>query len=165
VEVGVQHAVPLHRTTPMIVLYRCPHCFRECRANPKSKHATVCRACGRAQNLWFTPTEVARNEVDVCAICRRQDFYVRDDIRKGLGFLYLLGGLLLAYPSYGISLVPAGLGFYWHSVRYPRLTVCYHCYAKYRNVRRNPSHREYDPEMFDRLEKQIRNDRSFPQSR
>lgn len=149
----------------MIVLYRCRHCFRECRAAPGGKRAAVCRACGKAETLQFTSVEVAKNEVDVCVICRHQDFYVRDDVRKGLGFLCLFGGLALAYPTYGISLVPAGLGFYWYYVRYPLLTVCYHCYAKYRNFRRNPSHKEYDPEMFERLEKQIRNDRSFPQSR
>jgi hypothetical protein len=124
----------------------------------------VCQACGKAQNLQFTPAEVKKNEVDECVVCRHGDFYVRDDIRKGLGLLYLIGGLLLAYPTQGISLVPAGFGFYWHCVRYPRLTVCYHCYAKYRNARLNPSHREYDPALFESLEKQIRNDRSFPHS-
>ena len=147
----------------MIVLYRCRHCFRECRATARGKHAAVCRACGKAQNLQFTSAEVTKNEIDVCVICHHEDFYIRDDVRKGLGFLYLLGGVLLAYPTYGISLVPAALGYYWHCVRYPRLTVCYHCYAKYRNARLNPSHKEYNPVLFESFEKQIRNDRSFPE--
>ena len=105
---------------------------------------------------------MTQNVVDVCVICRHEDFYTREDIRKGLGFLYLIGGLLLAYPTRGISLILGGAGFYWHCVRYPRLTVCYHCYAKYRNARPNLSHKEYDPALFESLEKQIRNDRSFP---
>jgi hypothetical protein len=103
-----------------------------------------------------------RNIVDECVICHQTDFYVRDDIRKSLGLIYLLAGLILAYPTYGITLVPGAFGFYWHFLKYPKLTVCYHCYAKYRNVRSNPSHREYDPVFFEALEKQIRNDRRFP---
>lgn len=148
----------------MIVQYRCQHCFLECRAASRGKHPAVCKACGKAQDLPFTPAELSDNMVDQCVICRQADFYVRDDIRKGLGLLYLLGGLLLAYPTYGISLIPGGFGFYWHCLRYPGLVVCYHCYAKYRNARRNPLHKVYDPVFFESLERQIRNDRSFPQS-
>ena len=148
----------------MIVLYRCRYCFRECRASARGDHGKVCKACGKTQNLQFSAAELSENVVDQCVICRQQDFYVRDDIRKGFGLLYLLGGLLLAYLTYGISLIPGGFGFYWHYLRYPSLTVCYHCYAKYRNARRNPAHGEYDPALFESFEKQIRNDRSFPQS-
>jgi hypothetical protein len=102
--------------------------------------------------------------VDSCVLCHKVDFYVRDDVRKGLGLLYLVAGVAAGYFTYGISLVPAVWGFYWHFVKYPGVTVCYHCYAKYRNARRNPMHREYDPKTGEALEQQIRNDRSFPDS-
>ena len=46
------------------------------------------------------------------------------------------------------------------SVKFPKLTVCYHCYAKYRNCRVNPEHHEYDLEKMESFEKAIRNDRT-----
>ena len=146
----------------MIVLHRCRFCFAECKSRPSTDRASVCKSCEKGQGLQFTEAERSRNLVDECVICRNRDFYVRDDIHKGLGLLYLITGAALAYPTLGVSLVPSAIGFYWYFLKYPKLTVCYHCYAKYRNTRRNPQHREYDPTFFETLEKQIRNDRPFP---
>ena len=72
----------------------------------------------------------------------------------------MLLGLAAAYWTYGLSLLLGGYGFFWHFVKFPKLTVCYHCYAKYRNCRINPEHREYDIEKMESFEKAIRNDRS-----
>ena len=99
--------------------------------------------------------------VDQCAVCLKEDFYVREDTRKALGLVYLVVGLGAAYFTFGISLVAGGAGFYWYFCRYPKVTICYHCYAKYRNCKLNPRHKEYDLELVDRLEKGIRNDRPF----
>ena len=98
--------------------------------------------------------------VDACAVCQKQDFYIRDEARKAWGLLFLLLSLAAAYWTYGISLLLGGYGFYWHFVKFPKLTVCYHCYAKYRNCRINPEHQEYDLEKMENFEKAIRNDRS-----
>ena len=86
---------------------------------------------------------------------------MRDEPRKALGLLYLLLGVAAAYWTYGISLLLGGYGFYWHFFKFPKLTICYHCYAKYRNCRANPEHHEYDLEKMASFEKAIRNDRSF----
>ena len=91
----------------------------------------------------------------------KEDFYVRDDTRKALGLVCLAAGLGAAYFTYAVSLVVGGAGFYWYFLRYPKLTICYHCYAKYRNCELNPQHKEYDLELVDRFEKRIRNDRTF----
>ncbi len=146
----------------MKVLFRCRHCFLECSADTESEKPVICRSCRKPQSVQFTDTELQSNLVDVCVICHQKDFYVRDDVRKGLGLLYLVAGLAGAFFTYGISLLPAGWGFYWHFLKYSRVTVCYHCYAKYRNARRNPTHREYDSKTGETLDQQIRNDRTFP---
>ncbi|MCI0421639.1 MAG: hypothetical protein L0387_23885 [Acidobacteria bacterium] len=98
--------------------------------------------------------------VDVCAVCQQPDFYVRDEARKAWGLIFLLAGLVAAYWTYGVSLALGGYGFYWHFSKFPKLTVCYHCYAKYRSCRVNPEHREYDLQKMENFEKAIRNDRS-----
>lgn len=99
--------------------------------------------------------------VDQCVVCTGEDFYVRDDTRKALGLVYLVVGAGAAYYTYGISLAAGGVGFYWYSWRFPKLTICYHCYAKYRNCKLNPQHKEYDLELVDGFEKGIRNDRKL----
>jgi hypothetical protein len=99
--------------------------------------------------------------VDACAVCERRDFYIRDEARKIWGLVYFLAGLGAAYFTYGVSLTLGVFGLYWHFWRYPKLTICYHCYAKYRNCHVNPEHREYDVEKMEMLERQIRDDRTL----
>jgi len=144
----------------MQILFHCRHCFAECRTSPRSKGLISCPRCKRPLTLHYTDMLRDRNSVEICAICQRQDFYVRDEARKALGLLYLLLGVAAAYWTYGISLLLGGYGFYWHFFKFPKLTICYHCYAKYRNCRANPEHHEYDLEKMANFEKAIRNDRS-----
>ncbi|MEW5979910.1 MAG: hypothetical protein AB1898_29285 [Acidobacteriota bacterium] len=102
-----------------------------------------------------------RNEVDQCAVCRQSDFYVRDEVRKIWGLGYLLMGLALAPFTYGLAGLAGLYGFYWHFFRYPKVTICYHCYAKYHTARLNPEHLEYDLEKVKHLERAIRNDQTY----
>jgi hypothetical protein len=146
----------------MQIVFPCRHCFAECFANPsKDKGLVVCGACRKQQVLHYTDAHRAQNSVDSCAVCRRQDFYIRDEARKAWGLVYLFAGVVAAHPTYGASLLPGVFGFYWYFRKYPKLTVCYHCYAKYRNARVNPEHQEYDLEKMERFEKAIRDDRTF----
>ena len=145
----------------MQILFHCPHCFRECQASPsKDKGLISCAGCRKQLVLRYSDIHRQRNTVDACAVCQQQDFYIRDEARKAWGLLFLLLGLAAAYWTYGISLLLGGYGFYWHFFKFPKLTVCYHCYAKYRNCRVNPEHHEYDLEKMENFEKAIRNDRS-----
>ena len=145
----------------MQILFHCRHCFGECQASPsKDKGLISCPRCKKQLVLRYSDTHRQRNRVDVCAVCQRQDFYIRDEARKAWGLLFLLLGLAAAYWTYGISVVLGGYGFYWHFFKFPKLTVCYHCYAKYRNCCVNPEHHEYDQEKIENFEKAIRNDRS-----
>ena len=146
----------------MQIFFRCRHCFAECKANPAyDKGLVSCKACGKQQALRYTESHRIQNVVDRCVVCSREDFYIRDETRKALGLFYLLAGLSAAYFTYGASLALGGWGFYWHFCKYPKLTICYHCYAKYRNCRQNARHKEYDLEFVAHLEKEIRNDRTF----
>lgn len=146
----------------MRVTFLCRRCYRECHARPQEKSAPLaCRSCGAAQPLRFTREHLNGNRVDRCAVCGQGDFYVREEPRKLMGLVYLLLGVGLAYWTYGISLVPGLLGFDRYFRKFPKLTVCYHCYAKYRDCRPSPEHREYDLQFAERLEKEIRNDRTL----
>jgi hypothetical protein len=146
----------------MQILFRCRFCFSECRANPiRDPESVSCKSCGKPQSLRYTQSHKDRNMVDQCAICAYKDFYVRDDTRKALGLICLIAGVCAAYFTYAASLVVGGAGFYWYSLRYPKLTICYHCYAKYRNCELNPEHKEYDLEVVAGFESAIRNDRKL----
>jgi len=146
----------------MQILFRCRHCFGECQASPsRDKGVIYCASCRRQQVLRYSEACKARNMVDTCAVCQQQDFYVRDEARKAWGLAYLLAGLAAAYWTYGASLAPGGYGFYRHFIQYPKLTVCYHCYAKYRNCHVNPEHHDYDAQRMEGFEKSIRNDRTL----
>jgi len=146
----------------MQIFFRCRHCFAECKANPThGKGPVLCKACGRQQTLNYSESHRTRNIVDRCVVCKGEDFYIRDEARKALGLVYLLAGLSAAYFTYGVSLALGGWGFYWYFWKYPKLTVCYNCYAKYRNCRLNPHHKEYDLEFVAHLEREIRNDRTL----
>lgn len=144
----------------MLILFRCGRCFAECRGNPARDEGLVsCKSCGRQHSLKYTASIKSANTVDVCAVCQREDFYIRDEARKGLGLIYLLAGLAGAYFTYGVTALLGGWGFYWYFWRYPKLTVCYHCYSKYRNCRVNSRHMEYDLEVVNRFESEVRNER------
>ncbi len=78
-----------------------------------------------------------------------------------MGLIYLLVGLALAYWTYGATLLLGLLGFDRHFRKYPKLTICYHCYAKYRDCRLDPGHKEYDLQIAECLEQKIRNDRTL----
>jgi hypothetical protein len=146
----------------MRITFLCRRCYRECQAQPQEKGNPVsCRSCSTVQALRFTQAHLTRNRVDRCAVCGLGDFYVREDPRKLAGLAYLLLGLGLAYWTYGISLVPGLLGFDRHFRKFPKLTICYHCYAKYRDCRPAPDHKQYDLQVAERLEKEIRNDRTL----
>jgi hypothetical protein len=146
----------------MQVLFRCRYCFAECKANSaRDRDSVSCRVCGKPQVLRYTDSHKIKNMVDQCVVCGRGDFYIRDDMHKALGLIYLLAGLSAGYFTYGTSVALGGLGFYWYFLRYPKLTICYHCYAKYRNCRPNPNHKEYDLQLVERMEQDIRNDRTL----
>ena len=145
----------------MQITFLCQYCYRECQNSPaKDKPVIVCPSCKRQQVLRYTEAYTSRNQVDICAVCLRSDFYVRDETRRIWGFIFLLGGLGAAYFTYGGSALLGGLGFYWHAIRYPRLTICYHCFTKYRECRLNPQHREFDLKKMEEFEREVRNDRS-----
>lgn len=146
----------------MRITFLCRRCYGECQARPQEKGVPVaCRSCGTTQPLRFTRAHLTENRVDCCAVCGREDFYVREEPRKLMGLVYLLLGLGLAYWTYGISLVPGLLGFDRYFRKFPKLTICYHCYAKYRDCHPSPEHKEYDLQFAERLEREIRNDRTL----
>jgi hypothetical protein len=90
----------------MQILFYCNHCFGECQASPsKDKGLISCPRCKKQLVLRYSDLHRQANTVDACAVCQRQDFYIRDEARKAWGLLFLLLGLAMAYWTYGISLL------------------------------------------------------------
>lgn len=150
----------------MRILFLCRHCFSQCRGKiGKSNQALNCLSCGKAQVLHFTEPYFERNQVDCCAVCQYRKFYVRDEPRKLLGLAYLVLGAGFAYWTFGLTLLAGFLGFHWYFFKYPKVTICYNCYAKYQDCCLNPKHLEYNLELAESLEQEIRNDRRLPDFR
>ena len=144
----------------MRIIFLCRHCFSECRSKiKKADQALSCFSCGKPQILHLTEASFEQNQVDCCAVCQNREFYVREDPRKLLGIAYLTFGLGFSYWTFGLTVLVGFWGFHWYFFKYPRITICYNCYAKYQECCLNPKHLEYNLELAARVEQEIRNDR------
>lgn len=146
----------------MRITFLCRRCYRPCHARARKEDTHLsCSSCGTVQYLRFTDSHLTINLVNQCVVCGQGDLYIRDEPRKVIGLVSLLLGLVLAYWTFGISIV-LGLLVFDHYVRkFPKVTICYHCYASYQNCRTAPMHKEYDLQFAELLEKKIRNDRTM----
>jgi hypothetical protein len=87
-----------HLITEMQILFHCSHCFGECQASPsKDKGLISCPRCKKQLVLRYSDLHRQANTVDACAVCQRQDFYIRDEARKAWGLLFLVLGLASAW--------------------------------------------------------------------
>ena len=146
----------------MRITFLCRRCYRACHVRAREEETPFsCSSCGTVQSLRFTHAHLTINLVDQCVVCGKGDFYVRDEPRKVMGLASLLLGLVLAYWTFGISFVLGLLVFDHHFRKFPKVTICYHCYTSYQNCRPAPTHKEYDLQFTELLEKKIRNDRTM----
>jgi hypothetical protein len=107
--------------------------------------AVECGACAKPIGLAGVSDKlIGGGPVDVCCRCGVADFWTHKDFPKAWGLGIVIVAAILAFWTYGISLVVAALldaGLYAYL---PWATVCYRCKTEYRGIPRDPAHGGFD---------------------
>jgi hypothetical protein len=107
--------------------------------------AVECGACAQPIGLaGVSERLLAGGPVDRCARCGAADFWTHKDFPKALGIGIVVLAAIVAFWTYGISLVVAAI---LDAALYPCLpwvTVCYRCKSEYRGLPRDAAHGGFD---------------------
>ncbi|HUI06773.1 MAG TPA: hypothetical protein VL486_07180 [Verrucomicrobiae bacterium] len=148
----------------MKISFRCPHCHRELGFDDLSQDESPCPLCGEAVKLHITERMRRDNVVDRCAVCDCQKVYVQKDFNRTLGVtIFAAGALLFLLCAWKNRLVEGTLVWAVFVIAdallykfLPDVTICYKCYAQYREVSSNPDNQPFElglAEKYDPLDK------------
>lgn len=117
----------------MEVSLLCPHCKKALTLEllPNTPFP-LCVHCGK--NPFPHPTESFKSSLtlDQCPTCGSPHMYQQKDFNRKLGVSLLVMGALLAYPTYGISmLVVTGIDFALYRL-VKEVGCCYRCKSQFR---------------------------------
>jgi hypothetical protein len=124
-----------------------------------------CPLCHEPIRLRISERMLRDNVVDHCAVCDCNTVYVQKDFNRTLGVtIFAAGALLFLVCAWKNRLVEGTLVWAAFVVAdallykfLPDVTICYKCYAQYRQVARNPDNQPFElglAEKFDPLDKQ-----------
>ena len=141
-----------------IIHFRCRGCELELETPPESAASFVCPECGRVSGLRLTASISAGQEVNLCAGCGHDHFYIQKDFSRALGMAIVVAGVGVAVVFFaldrpveamgalvGMALLDALIYFLAGSV-----TVCYACHTIYRGFPLNPEHGHFNLELLER---------------
>jgi hypothetical protein len=131
-----------------------------------SQDESPCLLCNQPIRLRITGRMRRDNVVDRCAVCDCNTVYVQKDFNRALGVsIFLMGALLFLLCAWKNRLVEGTLVWAAFAVAdallykfLPDVTICYKCYAQYRDVARNPDNQPFElglAEKFDPLDKRL----------
>ena len=92
----------------------------------------TCPRCGRKLLEFITREFETDGTLVQCPVCGCGHLYRQKDFNRKLGVAILLAGILLAYWTYGISLLIVTLLDIWLYHRIPEVGCCYQCGAQFR---------------------------------
>ena len=125
----------------MQVVARCPKCNAGLPVSgAEAPDSIKCGRCGHVLGLSFSDALRADTGVDVCPVCKGNDFYIRKDFDPKVGLtVVIIGGLISAvFYWFGEDLIAysiLGGAALIDLVVYGRLgdvTVCYRCHSEFR---------------------------------
>jgi hypothetical protein len=145
------------------VSFLCPHCRQELHFEELSKDESPCPVCAKLIRLHITERMRRDNQVDRCAICDCK-VYVQKDFNRTLGVsIFAAGALLFLLCAWKNRLVEGTLVWAVFVVAdgllykfLPNVTICYKCYAQYRDCAANPDNQAFElglAEKYDPLDK------------
>lgn len=110
--------------------------------------AIACGKCAKPIGLAGVSEKLlAGGPVDRCCRCgavEASDFWAHKDFPKAWGLGIVVVAAVLAFWTYGASLLVAAI---LDAILYRRLawaTVCYRCKTEYRGIPRDPAHGDFD---------------------
>ncbi len=125
----------------MQIVAKCPQCDAGLPVSAASAPAAIkCGRCGRDIPLTVSDALKTDRAVDVCPVCRGDDFYIRKDFDPKLGLTVVIVGALISAVFYwfGRDLIAYSIlatAVLVDLVVYGRLkdlTVCYRCHSEFR---------------------------------
>jgi hypothetical protein len=127
----------------MNVEFLCPHCRAENKTASEIKQI-VCKNCGKSIDLKLTEQSRDSNQVNQCAVCGNQRFYLQKDFNPRLGILIFAIGVIFSYHTKFLSLLIATAIDFALYYLLPTVTICYQCRAIYRGFTENPGHQGFN---------------------
>ena len=116
----------------MEIEFRCPRCSAVGHAAWELGGPLACPHCEHglaAEAQAQTPTELER-----CPVCNGYEFYRQRDFNRRLGVALVVLGVILAWPTRGLSLLVVALVDLALYALLPRITICYRCEAIFRGL-------------------------------
>ena len=111
------------------ILAHCPGC-QEFHEQPFSKDQR-CPKCDRVL-LAYIPE--AKPELSQCLVCGTPHLYRQKDFNRKLGVGLVIVGVLLAYFTYGLSLLTVAIIDFVIYRSVGEVACCYQCESQYRGV-------------------------------
>ena len=148
----------------MKIRFLCPHCKRELEFDDLSQAESPCPLCAQPIQLRITERMRTENIVEHCVVCDGGKVYVQKDFNRALGVsIFLAGAALFLLCAWKNRLVEGTLVWAAFAVAdallykfLPDVTICYKCYAQYREVAPNPDNQAFElglAEKYDPLDK------------
>ena len=152
----------------MKIRFLCPHCKRrELEFDPAEagQDDSPCPSCDRPIHLRITDRVRHDNIVDHCVVCDCSQVYVQKDFNRTLGVcIFATGAVLFLFCAWKNRLIEGTLVWAAFAAAdallykfLPDVTICYKCYAQYRDVSRNLNNQPFElglAEKYDPLDKQ-----------
>jgi len=146
------------------IRFLCPHCKRELEFSDLSQDESPCPLCEQPIALHITERMRRDNQVDRCAVCEGGKVYVQKDFNRPLGVsIFVVGAVLFLLCAWKNRLIEGTLVWAAFALAdallykfLPDVTICYKCYAQYRNVALNPENEPFElglAEKYDPLDK------------
>ncbi len=123
---------------PLSVTWLCPVCGIKQETEMTGDRSVTVR-CNQGDFQWTFPP--LANMGGYCPLCHRGELYRQKDFNPRLGVGIVLVAAVLAWWTYGLSLVVAVLIDVWLYRKVPDVVICYFCLAHFRglpNVSRYP---------------------------
>ncbi len=159
----------------MKIFFLCPHCKRELEFDPAEagQSESPCPLCEQPIRLHITEPMRRNNLVDRCAVCECNKVYVQKDFNRTLGVtIFAAGAVLFLLCAWKNRLIEGTLVWAAFAIAdallykfLPDVTICYKCYAQYREVARNPDTQPFElglAEKYDPLDPAARDPADNP---
>jgi len=150
------------------IRFLCPHCKRELEFDPAGagQDESPCPLCEQPVRLHITERMRRNNLVDCCAVCDCHKVYVQKDFNRTLGVcIFAAGAVLFLLCAWKNRLIEGTLVWAAFAIAdavlykiLPDVTICYKCYAQYRDVAPNPDNQPFElglAEKYDPLDKRV----------
>ncbi len=142
------------------VRFSCTACGSANTFDADFEDGTICcGACEAPHAVACSAALRAGGPLDRCPVCSRSDFWRRKDFPRKLGLGIVAVAAVLAFYTYGISLVVASLvdaGLY---LFLRDLAVCYSCRAEVRGVSLPKAVQAFDLPHQDEVEEKLATER------